>query len=141
MTGDTEAHPVDIVDLEHLGHPLDLTMAGGAGVGTHGLDVTLMREMGVPGQVVNADPFDRLLLVPGLTQLSDLSLIGAIAAANYQMTSHAGLHRWYARLWRDIYRVMAVLTLDLVLPGVNVVPEEDGLTWSLEVPAVRRGND
>src|SRR5919112_4133622 len=141
VAGDAEAHPVHVVDLEDLGHPLHLTVAGAAGVGSQRLDVSLVREMRVPWEVVDPHPFDRLLLGPGLPHLLDLRLVGAVPAADHQMTSHAGLHRRDAGLGGDLDRVMAVLALDLVLPGVNVVTEEDRLAGTLEAAAVRGGDD
>src|SRR5687768_4126057 len=98
MTGDAEPHPVHVVRLEHLGHALDIAMTGPARVGAKRLDMPLMREMGVPRQIMDPDPFNRLLLVPGLAQLLDLHLVRAVTATDHQVAAHAGLHRWDARL-------------------------------------------
>jgi hypothetical protein len=66
MAGDAEAHPVHLVHLVHLRHAGDVAVAGGAGVGAQHLDMPLVGEMRVTGQVMNPDPLDRLLVAPGL---------------------------------------------------------------------------
>jgi hypothetical protein len=140
VTVDAKPHPVDVVHLEDLGHALHLAMASTASIGAECLDVPLMREMGMPGQVVNPNPFNGLLLIPGLTQLPDLCLIGTITAPDHQMTSHTGLNRRDAGLGRDRDRIVAVLTLDLVLPCVNVVTEENGLSGPPELAGIGSRN-
>src|SRR6476646_8470067 len=130
MTRDAESHAIDVVHLEDLGHALDLSMTGAAGIGSQRLDMSLMREVGVAGQVGNPEPLDRFLVGPCLTDLLDLGLMGAVAAPDHQVTSHAGLHRGNPGLGRHGHRVVAVLTLDLVLAGVDVVPKEDRLARS-----------
>src|SRR3954468_20960435 len=93
VTGDAEPHPVHVVHLEHPRHPLDVPVASAARVGAECLDVPLMREVGVTREIVNPNPFDWLLLTPGLAQLLDLGLVGAVPPADHQVTAHAGLHR------------------------------------------------
>jgi hypothetical protein len=83
MTGNAESHPVDVVHLEHLGHSLHIAVAGSARIRAKRLDVTLMREMCVPRQVMHPHPLDWLFLGPGLPQLLDLRLMGAIPAPNH----------------------------------------------------------
>src|SRR5215208_7152122 len=98
VAGDAEAHAVHVVHSEYLGHPLDLAVAGAARVRAHGLDMTLMGKMGVAWQIVDANPFDGLLLIPGLPQLFDLGLVRTVPTADHQMAAHAGLHRRNAGL-------------------------------------------
>src|SRR5918999_1681697 len=141
MAGDAETHAIHVVHLEHLGHPLHVPVAGGACVGTERLDVSLVWEVGVPGEIVNADPFDRLLLAPGLAQLPDFRLMRAVSPADDQVTSHTGLNRRDAGLRRDRDRVMAVLALDLVLTRVDVVAKEDWLPRTRKAAGVRCRND
>jgi hypothetical protein len=136
MARDAKPHPINLVHLEDLRHTLHVTVAGGAGIGAHGIDMTLMGEVGVTGEVMYPHPFDRFLLAPGLTQLSDFRLVRAVAPTNHQVASHAGLHRRDAGLGRDCHRVVAILALDLVLAGVNVVPEENGLPRTWEVSGI-----
>ena len=138
MAGDTEAHAVHVIHLEDLRHPLDLAMTGSAGIRAQCFDMPLMGEMGMPREVVDPNPLDRLLLVPRLAQLPDLGLVRAISPADDQVAAHAGLHRWDARLGGHVDGVVAVLTLNLVLAGVNIVAEEDWLARSAQVAAVGR---
>src|SRR5215210_1095906 len=141
MAGDAEAHPIHVVHLKHLRHALDLAMTGATGVGSQRLDVALVRKVRVSRQVMDPDPFDRLLLGPGLPHLLDLRLMRAVPPAYYQMTAHAGLHRWDAGLGRYRHRVVAVLALNLVLAGVDVVAEEDRLARTLQTSTVGSADD
>src|SRR5919112_5269904 len=95
-----------------------------------------MRKVRVPGEIVDAHPLDGLLFVPRLAQLLDLGLMGTVSSPNHQVASHTGLDRRDARLGRDGDRVMAILALDLVLAGVNVVAEEDRLARPAKVSTV-----
>src|SRR5690349_6204069 len=127
MAGNTKPHPIHVVHFEDLRHPLHFAVTSAAGVRSQGFDVPLVGKVGVSGQVVNADPFDRLLLGPGLADLLDLRLMRAVPTTDHQMAPHAGLDRGDPRLGGDCHRVMAVLALDLVLPGMDVVTKEDRL--------------
>jgi hypothetical protein len=141
VTGDAETHAVDVVHLEYLRHPLHVTMAGGARVRAERLYVTLMRKVSVAWEVVHPHPFDRFLLGPGLTQLLDFRLVGAIPPSDDEMATHAGLNGRDARLGRDLNRVMAVLALHLVLPGVDVMTKEDRLAGSAQATTIGSGED
>ena len=92
VSRDADTHVVDFVDLEHLGHAAHVAVARGAGVGTEGLDVPLVREVSVAREVMHAHPLDRLLVGPGLSDLLDLGLGGAVAAAHDEVAPQAGLH-------------------------------------------------
>src|SRR5918995_2089405 len=140
MAGDAESHAVHVIHLEHLRHALNFSMTGPAGIRAQSLDMPLMREMGVPRQVVDPNPLDRLLLGPRLAQLPDLCLVGAISPADDQVAAHAGLHRRNARLGGYVDGIVAVLTLNFVLAGVNVVAEEDWLARPAQGAAVRGGD-
>ncbi len=118
--------------LKTWGMRLHVAVTGGAGVGAQRLDVALMGEVRVPGEEVDPDPFDRLLLGPGLPELLDLGLAGCCRCRRSPGGSPCRSARGNARLGRDRHRVVAVLALDLELAGVDVVPEEDRLARALE---------
>jgi hypothetical protein len=139
MAGDAEPHVVHSVHLVDLGHALDVAMAGHAGVRTERFDVSLMGKVGVAREIMNPNPFYRLLFIPRLAKFPDLGLASAVAASDDQMASHAGLHRGDTRLRRDGDRVVAVLALDLVLTGVDVVAEENRLARSFEAATIGGG--
>jgi len=137
----TETHSVNVVHLEYLGHPLHVAVAGSARVGTERFYVTLMREVSMAREVVDPYPFDGLLLGPGLTQLLDLRLVGAIPPSNDKVAPNAGLDRWDTRLGRNLNRVVAVLALHLVLPSVDVMTKEDRLAGSAQATTVGSGKN
>ena len=85
VAGDAEPHVVHSVDLEDLGHALNVAMTGSARRGTQSLNVPLVGEMGMPREIVNPHPFDRFLLVPCLAELLDLGLMRAVASADDKM--------------------------------------------------------
>src|SRR3954463_6063678 len=93
VASDAETHPVHVVHLEDLRHPLHVAMAGGAGIGTQGFDMPLMREVSMPGEIVHPHPFDRLLLRPRLPKLLDFRLVRAVPPPDHEVTSHTGLNR------------------------------------------------
>jgi len=133
---DAEPHLIHLIDLEHLGHALHISMARSTCIGPHRLDVALVREVSMPGQIVDPHPLHRLLLRPRLAQLPDFGLVRAVAAGDDEVTPHAGLHRRYTRLGRDVNRIVTVLTLHLVLAGMDVVAKENRLARTLEVAAI-----
>lgn len=138
MAGDAEAHVRHVVHLEDLRHSLDVAMTGAAGVGSHRLNVPTVREVHVPRQRMNAGPlqmrFGGIALVgPELAQLLDFRLAPAVAPRDDHVAAHAGLEARDARLIRYAHAVVAVLALDLVLAGVDVVTEKDGLAGTVEV--------
>jgi hypothetical protein len=49
------------------------------------------------------------------------------------MAAHAGLEARDTRLIRYAHAVVAVLALDLVLAGVDVVAEKDGLAGTVKI--------
>src|SRR6266571_8830018 len=67
---------------------------------------------------------------------SHLTAERALAAADDLMAAEARLYRRDAGLARDRHRAVAVQTRHLVLPGVDVVTEEDGLARPLEPPRI-----
>jgi len=138
VTSDAEAHVRHVIDLEDLGHAGDIAVAGVAGVGSQSLDVAAMREVHVPRQRVNARPlqmrFGGIALVgPELAQLFDFRLAPAVAPRDDHVAAHAGLEARDTRFTRYAHAVVAVLALDLVLAGVDVVTKEDGLAGTVEV--------
>src|SRR5215204_1323148 len=139
MAGDAKPHSIHVVHPEDLWHPLHLAMAGAAGVGPERFDVPLVRKMSVAGQVMDSNPLDRLLLGPGLAHLLDLRLVRAVTASDYQMAAHAGLDRGYPRFGRHRDGVVAVLALDLVLSGMNVVTKEDRLAGAWQTSRIGGG--
>src|SRR6266568_5040818 len=85
---------------------------------------------------VHAHPARWLLVHPRLAHLLDLRLMRRRRAADHLMAAEARLHRGDAGLARDRHRAVAVQTRHLVLAGVDVVTEEDGLARALEPPGV-----
>src|SRR3989441_5647180 len=134
---DAPAH-LERGDLVHLRHATHVTVAGAAALGAQDLDVPLVREAHEARQRVHARPYGRLLIDPRLAHLFDLRLIGrpGVGAADHLMTAEAGLHRWDPRLARDGHRVVTIQAGDLILTGVDVVTEKDGLAGTLETPRV-----
>src|SRR5215218_5731249 len=139
MASNTKAHPIHVVHPEDLRHPLHFAMAGAAGVGPERFDVPLVRKVCVAGQVMDADPLDGLLLGPGLAHLLDLRLVRAVPAPDHQMAAHARLERGNPRFRRNRDGVVAVLALDLVLPGMNVVTKEDRLAGAVQTSCIAGG--
>src|ERR1044071_5292338 len=132
VTTHTEPHVVDVVPLEHLRHALHVPVTGHAGIGAHRLDVPHVGEMHVPGEGVDPSPFERRLgrvlpIAPELAELPDLRLVCRVGAGDERVAPHAGFHGRDAGFARRGHGVMAVLALDLVLAGVDVVTEEDRL--------------
>src|SRR4051812_49368673 len=104
VAGDAETHAVDVVHLEDLWHALHVPMASGACVGAKRLDVPLMGEMRVAGEIVHPHPFNGFLVGPRLPELLDLCLVGAVPPPNHQVASHTCLYRRYSRFGRHFHR-------------------------------------
>src|SRR6266550_530537 len=77
-----------LVDLLHI---LDLAMTRLAG--DTGVDVSHVREVNVLRKLVDADPGNRLFLVPVRSQLLDLRLVVIRRSLHDGVASHAGAHR------------------------------------------------
>src|SRR3989441_3731372 len=120
--------------LVHLGHATHVAVAGDAALGAQDLDMALVREAHEARQRVHARPHGRLLVDPRLSDLFDRRLIGLGRTADYLVTAEAGLHGGDPRLARDGHRAVAIQTGDLILAGVDVVAEKDGLAGTLEPP-------
>src|SRR6267378_4722150 len=123
-------------DLVHLRHGAHVAVAGDTALGAEDLDVPLVWEAHETRECVHARPHGWLLGGPPLAHLLDLRLMGRRRAADHLMTPEAGLHRGDPRLARDGHRTVTVQAGDLVLTGVDVVTEEDGLAGTLEPPRV-----
>src|SRR2546429_4154583 len=123
---DAPAHP-ERGDLVHLRHGAHFAVAGGAALGAQDLDMALMREANEARECVHARPHGGPLVDPRLSDLFNLRLVGPRGPADYLMTAQAGLHRGDPRLARDGHRAVAIQTGDLILTGVDVVAEKDGL--------------
>src|SRR5436309_8635913 len=134
---DAPAH-LERGDLVHLRHAAHVAVAGDAALGAQDLDVPLVREAHETRQRVHARPHGRPLVDPRLAHLFDLRLIGrlGVGAADYLVTAEAGLHRGDPRLARDGHRAVTIEAGDLILTGVDVVTEEDGLAGTLQPPRV-----
>src|SRR5437868_3822270 len=76
-----------LVDLLHI---LDLAMTRLAG--DTGVDVSHVREVNVLRKLVDADPGNRLFLVPVRSQLLDLRLVVIRRPLHHGVASHAGAH-------------------------------------------------
>src|SRR2546425_8232742 len=132
VAGDAPAH-LERGDLVHLRHGAHVAVAVDAALGAQNLDVPLVREAHEARECVHARPHRRLLGGPRLAHLLDLRLMRVGGAADDLMTAKAGLHRGDPRLARDGHCVVTVQAGDLVLTGVDVVTEEDGLAGALSL--------
>jgi hypothetical protein len=133
MTSYTETH-VHVVDLMHLIHAGDVAVTNGAIEAS--LYMPLVIEVDIFRHGVDFDPGYGLFLGPELPDLRDLGLdvdissvkvIIDVASRYMRMASHAFLHRGNARVGRHFDKAMAVLTRNLILAGVYLVTESDGL--------------
>src|SRR2546430_4543165 len=132
---DAPAH-LERGDLVHLRHGAHVAVAGGAVLGAQDLDMALVREAHEARECVPARPHGCPLVDPRLSDLFNLRLVGLRGTADYLMTAEAGLHRGDPRLARDGHGAVAIQTGDLILTGVDVVAEKDGLAGTLEPPRV-----
>src|ERR1700675_1237568 len=106
----------------HLLHRLDTTVAGLADEPR--LDVVLVRELHVLGDLENPEPRDGLLLVPVRVEL--LHLLVPLRGHDLVAT-HALLHRGYPGVASAARTRVAILTGDLVGARLDDVGEEDGV--------------
>src|SRR2546426_7061207 len=134
----------DFIDLRHV---LDLSMTRRARLRAERLDVSHMREADEPRQRMDPHPLGRLPLPPRVPNLLDLGLMRRGRSADQLMAPHARLQRRNPGLARDRGGIVAVHAGDLVLPGMNVVAEEDRRARPLEIAGaagdgglVTRGN-
>src|SRR2546429_2975033 len=111
-------------------------MARAAALRPQNLDVTLVREAHEARESMHARPHGRLLVGPRLAHLLDLRLMGRRGAADHLMTPEAGLYCGNPRLARDGHRAVTVQAGDLILTGVDVVTEKNGLAGTPEAPRV-----
>src|SRR5438876_9756549 len=132
---DAPAH-LERGDLVHLRHGAHVAVAVDAALGAQDLDVALVREAHEARERVHASPLGRPFVGPRLAHLLDVRLMGRRGAADQLMTAEAGLHRGDPRLARDGHRAVTVQAGDLILTGVDVVTEEDGLAGTLQPPRV-----
>src|SRR5438093_4712234 len=144
---DAPAH-LERGDLIHLRHAAHVAVAGDTALGTQDLDVPHVREAHESGERVDADPRWRLLADPRGQHLSHLGHLGRarrrvrdgtspapegpFAARHHLVAAEAGLHRRDPRLARDGHGTVTIQAGDLILTGVDVVTEEDGLAGTLE---------
>src|SRR5947209_2500912 len=135
VAGDAPAH-LERGDLVHLRHGAHVAVAVDAALGAQDLDVALVREAHEARERVHASPLGRPFVGPRLAHLLDFRLMGRRGAADHLMTAEAGLHRGDPRLARDGHRAVTVQARDLILTGVDVVTEEDGLAGTLQPPRV-----
>ena len=73
--------------------------------------------------------------------LLDLGLLPLIRATDHQVAAHAGAHRWNSGVHRSLGREVAVVTIDLVDPSVDVMGKSDRLRESIRfrgIPFRRR---
>src|SRR5690349_13045898 len=135
VTVDAPAHP-ERSELMDLGHRAHVAVTRDAGVGPQRLDVPLMRKVYESGQGVHAHPLGRFLREKRLADLFDLRFMGVGGPADYLVAAPARLERRDAGLARDRHGAVTVQAGDLILPGVDVVTEEDRLAGTLESPRV-----
>src|SRR5690348_1509280 len=91
-----------------------------------------MREPDEARERVHARPLGRPLVDPRLAHLLDLGLMRRRGTADHLMTAEARLQRRDPGLARDRNGAMTIQTGDVVLPGMNVVTEEDRLAGTVE---------
>jgi hypothetical protein len=97
-----------------------------------GQDVTLVREPHEIGEIVHAEPWDRLLPFPVSEKLDDLRLI----RRDRQVALGTALNRWNASN-RTAPRVcVAQLTRNRIGSGVEAMAERD---WLCGVPCTQAG--
>src|SRR6188508_16861 len=136
VTIDAPAHREGL-HLVHLRHCRHVAMTQNAGVaterfvGTEGFDVSHVGEVNEGGEVVNPDPLGRVLVSPRVSHLLDLRLMGWRRPADHHVTPITRLDRWNPRLARYGRRVVTIHARDLVLTGVNIMAEENGLARTL----------
>jgi hypothetical protein len=123
MTIDAKAH-VDFHDWHDAIHRLDRAVTALAL--DAGVDMRPMREADEVGQRVHAVPlnFERRLRVIGPSTRHRLD---SAAGNSVAVASDASCDRWNARLRRPARVSMAVLTWNLVDPGVDSMTERDRL--------------
>src|SRR2546430_6910826 len=132
---DAPAH-LERGDLVHLRHGAHVAVAGGAALGAQDLDMALVREAHEARECVHARPHGWPLVDPRLSDLFNLRLVGLRGTADYLMTAQARLHRGGPRPARAGRGAAAIQTGDLILTGVDVVAEKDGLAGALWAPPV-----
>src|SRR6266705_999538 len=135
VTVDAPAHLErgDLVDLRHAAH---VPVAVHAALGAQDLDVSLVRKAHEARERVHPDPLGRPLGRPRLADLLDLRLMRRCRAADHLVTAEARLERRNPRLARDRHGAVTIEAGNLVLTGVDVVAEEDGLPGAFEPPRV-----
>jgi hypothetical protein len=105
-----------------LGHRLNVAVA--LFTGEPPGNVRIMIEVDEVGEVVDPEPGDRFLFLECAAEPYDLGLVGS----DEFVASHAEALGRNSRRCRAAHTAMAILTGDLVLPGVNLVAECDRLT-------------
>ena len=125
VASDTPTHRKRLVDLLDNRHFLDVPMAGRA-VDFSG-DVPHVRKMDVVRDLVDPNPWNRLLPRPVIPDVLDLRLLPFIGPKDDLVAPPAGRDRWDAGVDRPLRRKVAVLAVDLVLAGVNGMGERDRL--------------
>jgi hypothetical protein len=86
-------------------------------------DVAVVAELHVVGHAMDADPIDRLLVLPVLLELLDALEVGA----ELGVAAHARLDRGNSGHAAAVRTTVTVEAIDLVLAGVQRVAERDRL--------------
>src|SRR5919106_4895807 len=153
VTADAPAHleRLDLVDLRHVLHVAVAQRARERSTGgrplTQRLHVSHVRKPHEARQSMDPDPLGCGLVALRGLDLLDLRTLEiprrrvalqslARPARQEEVTPHACLHRRDSRLARDGDRRMTVETGNLVLGGVNVVPEKNGLAGAIELARI-----
>jgi len=143
MTSYTETHiePVDLMNLVHAG---DVAVTNGAIEPSFYMPLVI--EVDISRHGVDLDPRYGLFLRPEFPYLGDLCLnidssssvevVIDIASRNMRVATHASLNGGDAGVRGHIDKAMAILTRNLVLAGVYLVAESNGLSGSF-VAALR----
>jgi hypothetical protein len=109
--------------LRHLLHRFDLAVTLLTIHST--LDVSRVIELHVIGQHVDAHPLDRFTFLIGFTDLRNLRAI----RLDLNVTVHAGAQGWNIGVAGPLDLVVAILTRNLQLPGMQRVIIRNGLRW------------
>ncbi len=88
-------------------------------------DVAHVRELDMIGDLVDSIPGNRFL--PLEVSSKPLDLLRVLTSRHELMTAHAGCHGRDPRPHGSLGREMAILAVDLVLAGVDIMGERDGL--------------
>ena len=107
--------------LKNSGHIVDLAVAGRASNALSDVDAVI--EICEFGKIVNALPFDRLVIAETRTDGFEIWAIGP----QLTMAIHTRLGGWHARSRGSLNRCVAITAIDAVIADVVLMAELDRL--------------